>query len=327
MSLRLFLTIFPAVTVGTMVALMGLAAFYAWGREPRAIRAAGAWQECVLTGLGARVRWQQAMFAALAVAVVVLLYGRYLFGWLVHLFHESAYDLFCQTYPKIIDRVRSAGETGFWVRYSLLIGLGNPDSAINMFSFLVALCGESNIPYVLGISQSVKVWLTAIFFFAFLQKSGCARVACVIGAPGFALCGPMMIRSAWNVYPNEILLMAMILLALEKLLKGERKLWFAVAFALYMMSMDSVRCIVYALLFPAYMLFRLLLDEENVSAKRMLARLCLNSHGFRTTISKVPSRWVSPVCSASPFARRRAGRSGWMVSLPKSFLRTPLFGG
>lgn len=273
MSLRLFLTIFPAVTVGIMVALIGIAAFYAWGRGPGAVCAAGAWQERVLKKLGTRVRWQQAVFVALAVAVVVLLYGRYLFGWRMYLFHESAYDLFCQTYPTIIDRARSAGETGFWARYSLRVGLGNPDSPMNLFSFLVALCGESNIPYMLGLFQSVKVWLTAIFFFAFLRKSGCARAACVIGALGFALCGPMMIRSAWNAYPNEILLMAMILLALEKLLKGESKLWFAAAFALFVMSMDPVRCIVYALLFPAYILIRLLLDEENTKAKRMLARL------------------------------------------------------
>lgn len=207
-------------------------------------------------------RRQYVLFGALLGILTFAVYWQYILGIRYFIFRDAANDSYAQTVPILLNAARNFWEEGILPGYNLLVGLGANEGWHDPFTLLMIGFGEKAIPYLLGLFQAGKVILAGVIFYAFLQKWGANWVACTLGALGYAFSGTMMLRSGWASYPNEVVCIAIMLLALEYFLRNGNSFGIAPAFALFIMCTDLLRICIYFVIFIGYAAFRFALNAR-----------------------------------------------------------------
>ncbi len=205
--------------------------------------------------------------------LVFCLYWDYICGNILYIFQDCGADSFCQTYPNLLfeaDRFRSLS----WrAMFDFSIGLG--DEAVPFLPGLdnwIVMFGREHIAYLLGISQCLKVILAGIFAYIFARLYGLKHMTCFLTALGYAFQAECMIRSAWESYPNNALLLIIWLTAFEYAYVKKNIIFLPLATVLYFYLMETYHCVFWGVILAVYIAFRMM--SEEILTKKMLYRLC-----------------------------------------------------
>lgn len=189
-------------------------------------------------------------------AIIVMF--QYLIGKKVFVFID-AIDSLAQIYPNLlyIARAKANGWVQNSYNFTRALGCGEGYVKIDLTNW-VSYFGEQNVAYLLGISQFLKIILSGTFFYLFMRVRNVKQWYSIILALGYMYCGHMVIRSAWNSYPNEMVLVAFCLFCLELLFQKKDWRWVPLSFFLfvYHFSMGGYYSVIYIGLLGAYIVFR-----------------------------------------------------------------------
>lgn len=180
----------------------------------------------------------------LFVVGVLLCYRQYITGNVCFVFKGIADDSFWQTYPNLYSLANKV-ENGIALSgYDFTKGYGaaRDFTVYNLFNWVI-LFGTNMLPYLMGISQIAKVFLSYMIFYYYLKILRRSNITCYIGAASYALCGHMMIRQFWNSYPNEVVLTAFVLLCLEMSISKKNYKWLPLSLVLYCISLGGYKSV------------------------------------------------------------------------------------
>ncbi|MDL2325410.1 YfhO family protein, partial [Ruminococcaceae bacterium OttesenSCG-928-A16] len=218
-------------------------------------------------------RQQHIMYIGLLVVMALAIYWQYLLGLRYFIFRDSGNDSYVQTFPVLLNTAQTFWQGGSFPHYNNLAQLGNPQGWTDPFNALLAMFGANSVAYMLGVFQFLKVILAGVFFYAFTRKAKFCYTTSILCGLGYAFCGPMMLHSSWSSYPNEIVVVAFLLLAIEFLLQDNNWLLLPLGFVLYIFCCDILRVAVYFLIFFAYVAFRYLVDANPFKLKPFILLL------------------------------------------------------
>lgn len=175
---------------------------------------------------------------------VLFCYRQYITGNVCFVFKGIADDSFWQTYPNLYSLANKVENGTALIGYDFTKGYGavRDFSVYNPFNWVI-LFGTNMLPYLMGISQIVKVFLAYMLFYYYLKTLQRSKITCYIGAASYALCGHMMIRQFWNSYPNEVVLTALVLLCLELSISKKNHKWIPLSIALYSISLGGYKTV------------------------------------------------------------------------------------
>lgn len=124
------------------------------------------------------------------------------------------------------------------------------------FNHFLFLLGKDNLPYGLAYMEVLKIVLTTLLFFKYLEKLELNNFVKIIGSLLFAFGGWMIIgTSGWYVFSTQVFYFALIIYALENYLKSKNWILLTIAVALASCS-DLISSIQYLFFCVAYVVFR-----------------------------------------------------------------------
>ncbi len=173
------------------------------------------------------------LISLIAVIVFIVFYDFIVFRKL-YLFKGLASDSLNDTYPNYIlvsDYLRSDGIP----RWSFRQGMGQnvfPFSFPDPFVSILYLLGRVNLAYGIAYMEIVKIFLAGILFYLFLKKRGISEYAAILGGLFYCFSGFMIIGSCWNLFSTEVVYLAFLLLAFEKLYQEDNRILFPITVAL-----------------------------------------------------------------------------------------------
>lgn len=207
------------------------------------------------------------MFISFFTLLVFVIYSNFILGNKFLISKHMAMDSFDQLYPDLLSKARMI-ENGLFmpmIDFSRGVGLA-VFSMIPRLENLPAYFGEDNVAYLMGLFLAVKVILSGLFFYNYLKIKGTSSYFSSIFAISFALCGHLLYRQFWKVYPNEILLIAIWLYAFERMFikKDIRLLPFATFLLFYNISSSPYYVVLYSMITSVYAIYRLHCYGKNV---------------------------------------------------------------
>jgi uncharacterized membrane protein YfhO len=124
------------------------------------------------------------------------------------------------------------------------------------FNQLLFLLGKDNLPYGLAYMEVLKIVLTTLLFFKYLEKLKLNNFVKIIGSLLFAFGGWMILgTSGWYVFSTQVFYFALIIYALENYLNSKNWILLTIAVALSASS-DLISSIQYLFFCVAYLVFR-----------------------------------------------------------------------
>ena len=124
------------------------------------------------------------------------------------------------------------------------------------FNHFLFLLGKDNLPYGLAYMEVLKIVLTTLLFFKYLEKLELNNFVKIIGSLLFAFGGWMILgTSGWYVFSTQVFYFAFIIYALENYLKNKNWILLTIAVALASCS-DLISSIQYLFFSLAYLVFR-----------------------------------------------------------------------
>jgi uncharacterized membrane protein YfhO len=124
------------------------------------------------------------------------------------------------------------------------------------FNHLLFLLGKDNLPFGLAYMEVIKIILTTLLFFKYLEKLELNNFVKIIGSLLFAFGGWMILgTSGWYVFSTQVFYFALIIYALENFLKSKNWILLTIAVALASCS-DLISSIQYLFFSVAYLVFR-----------------------------------------------------------------------
>lgn len=187
------------------------------------------------------------------------LYREYILGDIVFVFGGVAGDSVTQSYPNLYRwaYLIENGKTLFGFDFTRGYGAARAIYAINFFDWMI-LFGTKYLAYLMGINQILKIVLSFVLFYVYLRLLKRKEVVCYIGAVSYALCGHMIMRQFWKSYSNEVVLSALLLVALEYSISKKKHMLLPVAVLLYCITMGEYNSVFGFGLVIGYTLFRYL---------------------------------------------------------------------
>jgi uncharacterized membrane protein YfhO len=144
-------------------------------------------------------------------------------------------------------------------KWSFHNGMGNSmflfyqGDPFNQFLFLL---GKDNLPYGFAYIEVIKIVLTTLLFFKYLEKLEFNNFVKIIGSLLFAFGGWMILgTSGWYMFSTQVFYFALIIYALENYLKNTNWILLTIAVALSSCS-DLISSIQYLFFCVAYLVFR-----------------------------------------------------------------------
>ncbi len=124
------------------------------------------------------------------------------------------------------------------------------------FNHFLFLLGKDNLPYGLAYMEVLKIVLTTLLFFKYLEKLELNNFVKIIGSLLFAFGGWMILgTSGWYVFSTQVFYFAFIIYALENYLKNKN--WILLTIAVTLSScFDLISSIQYLFFCLAYLVFR-----------------------------------------------------------------------
>ncbi|MDE7322615.1 MAG: YfhO family protein [Lachnospiraceae bacterium] len=202
---------------------------------------------------------------------VLYCYRNYIVGNAVFVFRDIAGDSINQSFPNqyhYADLI-SKGEWIFGWDFAEGMGAVKRFGSVTIFDWPI-LFGTKALPYLLGISQIIKIVLAYIIMYFYLRTLKRREITSHIGAMSYALCGYMMVRQYWKSYPNIVVLTALVLLCMEIAISKKKFKWLPVALFVYCISFNSYNtCLMFAMM-VGYTLFRYFQLNDTYKMKELV---------------------------------------------------------
>lgn len=222
-------------------------------------------------------------------------YKEYICGKAVFVFSNVACDSYNQTYPNLYhfaDMI-SKGENIFGWDFTEGLGAVKSFLSVGIWDWGI-LFGTETLPYLMGISQIMKVLMAYVIMYFYLKILGRRELSAHIGAMSYALCGYMMVRQFWKSYPNIVVLTALVLFCMELFIGKKNRKWLPIALFVYCTNLDAYSvCLMFAML-VGYLLFRYFQMSDAYRIKE-IAYLLLQTIGaygigiFTSAVCVIPS--------------------------------------
>jgi len=130
------------------------------------------------------------------------------------------------------------------------------------FNHFLFLLGKDNLPYGLAYMEVLKIVLTTLLFFKYLEKLELNNFVKIIGSLLFAFGGWMILgTSGWYVFSTQVFYFALVIYSLENYLKNNNWILLTIVVALAACS-DLISCIQYLFFSIAYLMFRSIETEH-----------------------------------------------------------------
>lgn len=232
------------------------------------------------------------VFFLLSITVVIV-WGPYLVGekYFIFTMQDIANDSINQTYPILLRQAHELTE-GTLSNWSFSYGLGGKNS-FSIFNFIYCAFGPSLVKYMLGFGAAAYCLLAGMIFFQYAKLLDMPNYIKYIGAMSYAFCGCMMVRSAWQGYFKEILLVAYLLYALEKWTKENDWKHIPLAYGLLFALCGIYSSAIWAAVGMGYCLMRYALQEgfriKHLCNKLFLLMLFLASAMAIASYALMPS--------------------------------------
>lgn len=158
-------------------------------------------------------------------------------------------------YFTYLARNLAAGDFPMWI-FGTGLGAALDITYISDFSkfvtvFAGAVFGVELIPQINLWVHFIKVISAGTFFYLFLKQIKICKRAAFIGAIAYAFSGIMLIRGVWLHYSMEMLLFAMLLLALERFFRFQKSFFLIVTIS----ALFCHRGVYYVYLYTVILLF------------------------------------------------------------------------
>jgi uncharacterized membrane protein YfhO len=199
---------------------------------------------------------------ALVSMLLLIIFFEFITGTRYYLFKDIGSDSINGYYPYILNSVRYLGEEGF-PQWSFAVGMGQsifPGSFNDPFAYIISLFGPEGVAYGIIVSDFAKFIVACLFFFLYLRVLDLGKTSSIIGALLFSLSGFMVVGGSWYAFSLEVVYMAFLLYAFEKLYKQGNWILFPVAIALIGMYVPF-NIYLYGLFLIFYTLFRFFTDD------------------------------------------------------------------
>jgi uncharacterized membrane protein YfhO len=206
-------------------------------------------------------RYIPALICLAALSVVALfVFRNFLVGTFVFLYKDIGSDSINIAYPGLVhiaDYFRHWGIPG----WSFSQGMGQwiyPFSMGDPFGVLLCCLGRTHIAFAIAWVEVLKILLAGMLFFAFLRTAAVPAAAAIIGAVCYAFSGFSVVGSCWSFSTTETAYFALLLLAVERLLRKGSLFLFPVWAALVAMF-QPFYLFIYGLFLAFYLCMRFLL--------------------------------------------------------------------
>ncbi|EOS21340.1 hypothetical protein C804_06021 [Lachnospiraceae bacterium A4] len=245
---------------------------------------------------------------------VLFCYKLYLKGVKYFIFDGIACDSLWQTYPGLVKLAKNVENGKGIIGWDFEIGFGSAQnvSAINIFNWVV-LFGHEALPYLMGISQIIKIFLAYLLFFYYMKILGRRDVVAHISAMCYSLNGAMVTRQYWSSYPNEIVLTALVLLCIELSISRNNHKWIPIGIFFYSISMGEYNTILIAALTIGYTLFRTTQVKNKI--KEVIELMYITLASYVLALVTGAAYILMPIIKALTSQRMKVG-----VSSSKDFL-------
>lgn len=162
-------------------------------------------------------------FLALAGAVALAVFWRFLLFKAVYLYTDVGNDTITEDYPRLLLLLRYLRAEGL-PGWSFHVGLGEnifPQSLSDPFWLLLPPLGERGLAYGMAYLAAFKLLLAGALFFLYLRRLSCSPLACAAGALAFSFSGYVVLGSGWHNFETQAVVAAFLLYAFERFLLDE----------------------------------------------------------------------------------------------------------
>ena len=203
---------------------------------------------------------------------------RYIFSML-----DRGADSVGQTYPFLLNTA-SRIQKGLWGElFNFQQGMGDAQAAIfPTLTNWVTFFGEANVAYLMGVSQWLKVVCSGLFAWLFIKEYGAGASLRFVLAIGYCFNSMLMVRGAWESYPNISMLLMLWLYSYERKLNGKGWLMFLFSSLFMFVNLGLYDCMFHAVLLSCYMLIRRFVKEKT---GRAVMRLFFHDFAFFAVFS------------------------------------------
>jgi uncharacterized membrane protein YfhO len=179
------------------------------------------------------------LLGALILFILFVLFGSFLFGDRLFLFKDIGSDTINIFYPQLVHVADYISKEGL-PKWSFNQGMGQNILAMSVgdpFSWLLYIIGKENLAYGIVWVELLKLFLSGIFFYAYLSSLNFSKHSSIIGALAYPLCGFLVIGSGWYVFSTQGVYFALFLWGFERLLQ-KKSLWLF-TFSVFLIALNS----------------------------------------------------------------------------------------
>ncbi|MDB5284095.1 MAG: hypothetical protein JWO06_3170 [Bacteroidota bacterium] len=203
------------------------------------------------------------ILSSLLLAMLLILFGQYIFSDKVMLFSDIGGDTIRFNWPAYYNYSQYLRHEGI-PTWTFAQGLGQnvfPAYLGDVPSWVLYLVKPAHIPEMLVYAQLLKIFFAGIFFFLFLRTIGVKAYLAITGAMLYAFSGFMVIGSTWVIFTTEGLYLALLLYASSLIAYKKSALLFPVAIAL-IASFNPILLVPFCLFVLIFWLMYMLLSQD-----------------------------------------------------------------
>ncbi|RPJ80992.1 MAG: hypothetical protein EHJ94_05445, partial [Deltaproteobacteria bacterium] len=207
------------------------------------------------------------ILAFILVCIGIFTFTDYLVFNKLYIFLDIGSDTYNQGYPYLIniaDYIRSEGIPA----WSFYHGMGQnifPGDMTNPFNLILYILGSDYLPYGIAYVELLKILLTGIIYYYYLNTLSLSSIACITGGILMAFSGYMILGSGWYGHSTFVLSGTFMLFSFEKLYKNNNWRYFPFSIAL-IASRSPFYIYILGIFLLIYSIFRIL-DQDKYRLK------------------------------------------------------------
>jgi uncharacterized membrane protein YfhO len=197
------------------------------------------------------------IFLLVVTLVTIIVFKDFLSLKNVYLFNDIGNDSITTDYPHIVHVVDYLRMDGI-PKWSFNQGMGqNLFGLLTFDPFLVVfyLVGRDGVSYAIAYVKVTQIVLAGLFFFLYLRTLPLSPYAAVVGGLLYSFTGYMILGSGWYIFDYDAMCVALLLYALEKLLK--ENVWYVLPIPIALIaSSQPFHLYLYSVLLFVYAIVR-----------------------------------------------------------------------
>ena len=206
------------------------------------------------------------LFVVVLAILIFFTYFKYITGNSYLIFHDIASDSVLQFYPGYIDGSRRISFYGWGNGWNPRIGLGVPGSSFfpTLHNWFL-LFNEDHIPYLLTVSQCIKVFFAGLFCYLYCTEFTKSNWIKWVLALGYAFSTDVIVRGAWHSYGGIAVLLMLWLWLFERGYSRKNAIYVLAGTAVFFLNNNSnYQILFYSFLMAGYIFIRLLTEESDI---------------------------------------------------------------